>query len=331
MYNIHVLAFPTSVCPSCLRNLVNPDSKHNFSEKRKSQIKEQLERALDIRKTRSEQTDPSLINSPSCIIKKKDAPSNINKLISPHRRKRTVIKTKSSASINLDDAFAMSSAMRSTGRSLARGLESLGLRGLSVPSGANYRKHKSKLNQIFASNFESVDCNLSPDDGAAIMCKHVAGFLEKSTAIKGKQKKDVALIKFNVDGGRGSLKLCAQVIYADDPVLRKNATETERAAYAKENGGVFDTSVRRVFILGLISGAKETFESTKFLCDSLIDLDNLKSYFVNAEIVVPVDIKQANKMAGIGEHGSLRPLSGVLTLEKTFQTRSCSYSTRNHC
>ena len=115
-------------------------------------------------------------------------------------------------------------------------------------------------------------------------------------------------MKFNVIGGYGSLKLSAQIIYADDPVLKKYATETERAAYAKKNDGVLDTSVRHVFILGLISGVKETVESMKFLGDSLINLLDLKSYFVNAEIVVLVDRKQANKIATIGENASLQLL-----------------------
>ena len=66
------------------------------------------------------------------------------------------------------------------------------------------------------------------------MCKNVADFLYKTVYVRGHHPRDVAVLKFNLDGGRGSQKLMVQYIFVDDPVLRDHSIEEERIVYAKK-------------------------------------------------------------------------------------------------
>ena len=153
--------------------------------------------------------------------------------------------------------------MRSSGRQIAKGTAELRERkdckkhSVPVPAGATVRKAQSTLNQVFAPDFESQLCEDSPGDAAAMMCKDVPDFFLKVTYIRGRKATDVAAVSVNLDGGRGSQKLSAQLLYNDGPILPADPTEEAREAYAEENGGMSDISVRRTLILGLISGAKE--------------------------------------------------------------------------
>ena len=76
------------------------------------------------------------------------------------------------------------------------------------------------------------------------MCKNVVVFLYKTVYVRGRDPKKVAVLKFNLDGGRGSQKLMAQYIFDDDPVLRADSTEEDRESYSKKNGGFKDTGIR---------------------------------------------------------------------------------------
>ena len=115
-------------------------------------------------------------------------------------------------------------------------------------------------------------------------------------------------MKFGLDGGRGSQKLMTHMIFSDDPILRNDATEEQRKAYANQHGGYKDTSVMRTLIIGCMSGPGETHECTKFFFDELVDKKKLEKTFPNAKIFSPNDLKQSNKACGLGEHGSRYPL-----------------------
>ena len=70
-------------------------------------------------------------------------------------------------------------------------------------------------------------------------------FLYQTIYSRGRHPKEVAVLKFNLDGGRGSQKLMAQYVFDDDPVLADDSTEEDRKAYAAKYGGYKDTPVLR--------------------------------------------------------------------------------------
>jgi hypothetical protein len=94
------------------------------------------------------------------------------------------------------------------------------------------------------------------------------------------------------------LAFASQLIFFGDPILSLVSTPMGRKKHADENGGMLATGVERTYILSLISGSDESYESVRFVFDSQIDLDELKKLCNNAEIVAPVDMKMGNKMAG---------------------------------
>lgn len=83
---------------------------------------------------------------------------------------------------------AVGLAMRVTGRTIACGADET----VSSASGSLIRKVKSKLNKAFAPDFQSVQCEFSADDGAAVVSVDVPDFLAKVS----RRKRKLPLIKF---------------------------------------------------------------------------------------------------------------------------------------
>ena len=106
-----------------------------------------------------------------------------------------------------------------SGRQLERHADSLrgqngrGNHSVKVPSGSTLRKARTILRSVFLTDFGSVETKLCPDNGAAQMCTDVVKFFKKVVYMRGFTSEDVRVIKFNLDGGRGSQKLMAQIIF----------------------------------------------------------------------------------------------------------------------
>ena len=125
---------------------------------------------------------------------------------------------------------------------------------------------------------------------------------------RGRSPNEAAVLKFNLDGGRGSQKLMTHYIFADDLILRNDSTKDKRDAYVEKYGGLKDTGVAHTLILGLMKGGKETFDVTQFFFDKLIVVDALQKAFPKAQIFLANDLKQDNLACGIGPHSSRNPL-----------------------
>ena len=57
------------------------------------------------------------------------------------------------------------------------------------------------------------------------MCTDVTDFLLKVTHIRGKRPVDVAVIKFNLDGGRGSQKLMSHMTFPYSEMMQQRQKE----------------------------------------------------------------------------------------------------------
>ena len=217
-----------------------------------------------------------------------------------------VLKTKHVVKAGI--ASSMSGSQLAKHTEVLRSQKESGQHGVKVPAGAAARKERSEISKAFWEDFDSIPTKLCADNGAAQMCVDVKRFLYKTIMVRHRHPNDVAVMKFNLDGGRGSQKLMIQCIFDDDPILREDATEEEREAYSQKNGGLKDTGIRHTFVLGLIKGGKESFEITRFLFDNLVQLRVLESAFPKAAIFLPNDLKQDNLACGIGPHSSRTPL-----------------------
>ena len=223
-------------------------------------------------------------------------------------------KTKSTPQLKTKHIVKAGIESSMSGSQIARHTEALrsqkkhGRHGVKVPAGATARKERTEINKVFWEDFESVPTDLCPDNGAAQMCKDVKELLYKTVMIRGYHPSNVAVMKFNLDGGRGSQKLMAHYIFDDDPILKEGSTEEDREVYGKEHGGLKDTGMRHTLILGLLKGGKESFAVTCFLYNKLVQLRVLERAFPNAEIFLPNDLKQDNLACGIGPHSSRMPL-----------------------
>ena len=71
-------------------------------------------------------------------------------------------------------------------------------------------------------------------------------------------------------------------------------------------GKELDTGVNRTFVLSLMYGAKESFETLRKLFDSLA-WDELLAVLPNAEVVIPVDMKNCNFLLGNRTSSSAYP------------------------
>lgn len=237
-------------------------------------------------------------------------------LKTPPKKKRRGNSQKLRRSPRLKEAHLLQAGIESkmSGRRIQKHTDALrmqrerGEHSVKLPSGHTVRKRRSELNKAFRNEFESIDTKLCPDTGAAVMCVDVEDFLLQVIYCIGVTRQQVKVVKFNLDGGRGSQKLMTQMIYSGDPILRNNATEEQRKAYADARGGYKDTSVMRTLILGKMSGCSESHECTKFFFDKLVDKKKLQKTFPNAKIFSPNDLKQSNKACGLGEHGSRNPM-----------------------
>jgi len=218
--------------------------------------------------------------SSSARAKKTDEKDVLERLRTPPKKKRRGSSMSCRRSDRLKKEHLVQAGIDSglSGRQLEKHADSLrgqGARGehaVQVPSGSATRKERSELGKVFLPDFETLETKLCPDNGSAQMCKDVVEFFQKVVYMRGYSNEEVAVIKSNLDGGRGSQKLMAQIIFSDDPILRNDVTEDERNAYDDRHGGYKNTGVKKTLVIGLMSGATESFEVTKFFFDNLIDI-----------------------------------------------------------
>lgn len=232
---------------------------------------------------------------------------------SPNRFSRRVVTVVLESKMESSDLVALQSDMRASTRSMARGADGLrkrrasGSSEISSVSGSVHRRDTSALNKCFARLFASVPCTFSLD-GAAVLCLDLIIFILLICWLRGKKIADILLLKIGADSGQGSLKLMLQMLFRDDLIFSGGTLRERRRGGLADNGGLQDSGVARTYIIALIFGASETFESVHYLFDRY-DFGGLR-FFLHAdcEIIFPVDMKMGALMCGIGSSGSLYPM-----------------------
>ena len=114
--------------------------------------------------------------------------------------------------------------------------------------------------------------------------------------IQDKRKINEFDLKFGTDGGGGFLKICLSVLSNRDELNSNSSNKKSRQIYKDGiSANKFkDSGVKKLIILGIISGTQENYKNISMLWSSL-NLEHLEG-------TIAADLKLANIMAGIMAH-----------------------------
>lgn len=131
-----------------------------------------------------------------------------------------------------------------------------------------------------------------------IFCKNLSGFLEY---VKNKREVSHSHLKFGIDGGGGSLKICLslQSIY-EDSIPNKSRRKYEDDVPTKD---FRDSGVKKLFILALAVNTQENHDNVLKLWSAL----KINEFINEFDGKIAVDLKLANILCGIMSHSSLYP------------------------
>lgn len=129
-----------------------------------------------------------------------------------------------------------------------------------------------------------------------ILCKDLNGFLEfvrKDRGVRGSETH----LKFGVDGGGGSLKICLSIQSTNNDYV----TDSKRRKYTDNivSKQFRDSGVKKLFILALTEAIQENYENVLSLWSAL-DINK----FIGT---IAVELKRANILCGIMSHSCLFP------------------------
>lgn len=131
--------------------------------------------------------------------------------------------------------------------------------------------------------------------------------MERWMQLAGYFPQDLKMIIFNIDGGRGSLKLLMLLRFFDDPLLITDDDRKEAREPVVDYSGGFDAekagSVNRYHQLRNIPGGQETLEVFRELLDST-GIPELQQKFAWVSVFWNDDNKAANMKIGLGNHSS---------------------------
>ena len=174
------------------------------------------------------------------------------------------------------------------------------------------RRDISVLHTIFAAHFRAVpvprESHVHTSDGMVHCCVELGRFVEHLVWILGQHLADIRIVKISADDGGGSLKVSLQLVFADDPLFSDSETSTTRAQRQRRSDERLATGVQRTYVLALAHGCKESFESVRLVFDLLPWSQLLDLLPVEAQVVLPVDMKMAATVLGIGSVGSANPV-----------------------
>jgi hypothetical protein len=127
---------------------------------------------------------------------------------------------------------------------------------------------------------------------ATVFCNNIQKFI--SCVMDKRQYKD-AIIKVGIDGGGGFLKICLSL-------LQKNENEYDcgLSKQGSSSRNVKDTSVKQLFIIGIVCGVQENYHNIQKLWN-LLKLNDIHKFYV------ATDLKLANILTGIMTHSSMYP------------------------
>jgi len=249
-------------------------------------------------------------------IEPNEAPSEQKSVEGHRRRSWRHDRRHPGDTMSTDDILAHRQTTNLSARSAARGSAVFTERGIASPPEWRVRRDATARNKLFADFFstEFISTKLAPNDGAAYLCTQLSTFVQVIIFIRGKITSDVSIFRISADGGQGDLKITLQIVYSDDSVFTAT-TRADRTA----SGDSLDAGVNRTFIVALMNGASESYETLSFLFDSL-DWASVRQLLPTALFVLVIDMKLANIIIGIGGVGSR--YSYLYTLWSSFANHS---------
>lgn len=129
-------------------------------------------------------------------------------------------------------------------------------------------------------------------------------------------------LKFGIDGGGGSLKVCLTIQSIDDDSTMKRddcTRQTYKDGVASKR--FRDSGVKKLFIIGLAESTQENYANVSLLW-SEIDINNSRG-------TMAIDLKLANIVAGIMPHSSLHPCTFCLANKNNLGERAELRTIRN--
>lgn len=128
-----------------------------------------------------------------------------------------------------------------------------------------------------------------------VVCKDVQAFIHQVMIVRGIDESNV-MLKIGLDGGHGSLKICASLI--DKSSYSNELTTTACSGSLKKYS---DTGVKQLMILAIAPDVQESYENVKKLWIHC-NLHNLSISYT-----IACDLKLGNVMFGLMSHGSMHP------------------------
>lgn len=174
--------------------------------------------------------------------------------------------------------------------------------------------------------FKNTKNNKTVDnDQAAVYCKNLKGLIEH---LKEKRNVSSARIKFGIDGGGGSLKICmsiqstendSKVIIEDESGLHLNKRQKYSEGVASKS--FEDSGVKKLIILALVQNVQENYDNVKLLWRE-IGIDKING-------TIAADIKLCNIMAGIMPSSSSFPCTWCTVSKNNLHESSTLRTSKN--
>lgn len=137
-----------------------------------------------------------------------------------------------------------------------------------------------------------------------VMCNNINGLIARIKEDREYCEMEDILIKFGIDGGGGFMKVCLSLF----PLPTICGEKEKENVKLYESGSIRkrkfkDTSVKRLFIIGIIPEIQENYENILKIWATL-KLNECSSNFT-----IATDLKLTNILIGIMAHGSTHPCS----------------------
>ena len=144
-----------------------------------------------------------------------------------------------------------------------------------------------KLNKLVY-RVNEKETNISKNmEFPTIVCSDLPGLIDMVLE-KCERQRDSILIKINVDGGGGFLKICASIFETDDPTPRVCGTLSKK---------FLESGVKKILIVGLVPDVSENYVNVKRLWINC-GVEKLRNY------TVATDLKVFNILLGMMSYSS---------------------------
>lgn len=151
----------------------------------------------------------------------------------------------------------------------------------------------------------------------AVYCNNLAGLIQH---VKEKRNVSEVRLKFGIDGGGGSLKICMSMQSVENEI---ESNPKKRRKYSDQvfSESFQDSGVKKLFIIGLVQNVQESYDNVKELWSD-IGIDQEKG-------TVSADLKLCNIMSGIMPCSSSYPCTWCEVSKEDLENASTLRTIKN--